>query len=143
MFMKKIFSLFLCVAVILTLGACGKKPSPITLPQADEIISVDISVGKCTVSHSDITWIDEIITDLSNSEPTTKESVQDVPQSESYIRIDFQYKTGTSTIYAYEDNGKYYVEQPYQGIYEIDNQLFEKLESVNWFRFFAESIRVI
>ena len=35
MFMKKIFSLFLCVAVILTLGACGKKPSPITLPQAD------------------------------------------------------------------------------------------------------------
>ena len=92
---------------------------------------MDISVGKCTVSHSDITWIDEIITDLSNSEPTTKESVQDVPQSESYIRIDFQYKTGTSTIYAYEDNGTYYVEQPYQGIYEIDSQLFEKLESAN------------
>ena len=129
--MKKIFSLFLCVAFVLTLGACGKKASPITLPQADEITSVDISVGKCTVSHSDITWIDEIITGLLNSELTTKESVQDVPQLESYIRIDFQYKTGTSTIFAYEDKGKYYIEQPYQGIYEIDSQLFNKLESAN------------
>ena len=84
-----------------------------------------------TVSHSDKTWISEIIADISSSEPTKKESVQDCPQVESYIKIDFQFETGTSTIFAYEDSGKYYIEQPYQGIYKIDSQLFERLQETD------------
>ena len=62
--------------------------------------------GENTVSHSDKTWISEIIADISSSEPTKKESVQDCPQVESYIKIDFQFETGTSTIFAYEDMKK-------------------------------------
>ncbi len=126
--MKKILSLFLCLAFALTLAACGKKAAPITLPQIDEIASIDITVGENTVSHSDKTWISEIIADISGSEPTKKESVQDVPKVENYIKIDFRFETGTSTIFAYEDSGKYYIEQPYQGIYKIDSQLFGKLQ---------------
>ena len=87
--------------------------------------------GENTVSHSDKTWISEIIADISSSEPTKKESVQDCPQVESYIKIDFQFETGTSTIFAYEDSGKYYIEQPYQGIYKIDSQLFERLQETD------------
>lgn len=128
MLMKKIISLFLCLTCVLTLVACGKKADPITLPQIDEITSVDITVGENTVSHSDKNWISEIITGISSSEATKKESVQDVPQAESYIKIDFRFETGTSTIFAYEDSGKYYIEQPYQGIYKIGSQLFEKLQ---------------
>lgn len=84
-----------------------------------------------TVSHSDKTWISEIIANISSSEPTKKESVQDVPQAESYIKIDFQFEAGTSTLFAYEDSGKYYVEQPYQGIYKIDSQLYSQLQETN------------
>ena len=116
---------------MLTLVACGKKADPITLPQTDEITSIDITVGGNTVSHSDKTWISEIIANISSSEPTKKESVQDVPQAESYIKIDFQFETGTSTLFAYEDSGKYYVEQPYQGIYKIDSQLYSQLQEAN------------
>ena len=126
--MKKYVSIFLCLVCVLTLVACGKKAVPITLPQTDEVISIDITVGENTVSHSDKTWISEIIADISSSEPTKKESVQDVPQAESYIKIDFQFETGTSTIFAYEDSGKYYIEQPYQGIYKINSKLFERLQ---------------
>ena len=129
--MKKFISLFLCLICVMTLVACGKKAAPIMLPQTDEITSIDITVGESTVSHSDKTWISEIIADISSSEPTKKESVQDVPQAESYIKIDFQFETGTSTIFAYEDSGKYYIEQPYQGIYRIDNQLFERLQEAD------------
>ena len=100
--MKKFLSLFLCLTCVLTLVACGKNAVPITLPQTDEI-----------------------------TEPTKKESVQDCPQVESYIKIDFQFETGTSTIFAYEDSGKYYIEQPYQGIYKIDSQLFERLQETD------------
>ena len=128
MLMKKFLSLFLCLTCVLALVACGKNAVPITLPQTDEITSIDITVGENTVSHSDKTWISEIIADISSSEPTKKESVQDVPQAESYIKIDFQFKTGTSTIFAYEDSGKYYIEQPYQGICKINSKLFERLQ---------------
>ena len=69
-----------------------------------------------------------MISNISNSKPTSKESVQDVPQVKSYIKIDIQFETGTSTLFAYEDNGKYYVEQLYQGIYEIDSKLYEQLQ---------------
>lgn len=129
--MKKLLSLFLCLTCILTLVACGKKAAPITLPQADKITSIDITIGENTVSHSDKTWISEIIADISSSEPTKKESVQDVPQAESYIKIDFRHETGTITIFAYEDRGKYYLEQPYQGIYKIERKLFERLKETD------------
>lgn len=112
-----------------------KKAAPITLPQADKITSIDITIAENTVSHSDKTWISEIIADISSSEPTKKESVQDVPQAESYIRIDFRHETGTETetitIFAYEDRGKYYLEQPYRGIYKIDRKLFERLKGTD------------
>ena len=133
--MKKILSWFLYITCILTLVACGKRAAPITLPQADEITSIDITIEENTVSHSDKTWISEVIADISSSEPTKKESVQDVPQAESYIRIDFRHETGTETetitIFAYEDRGKYYLEQPYRGIYKIDRKLFERLKGTD------------
>mgnify|MGYP000280868282 CR=1 FL=1 len=129
--MKKYVSIFLCLACVLTLVACGKKVAPITLPQTDEITSIDITIAENTVSHSDKTWISEIIADISSSEPTKKESVQDFPQVESYIKIDFRYETGTITIFAYEDRGKYYLEQPYQGIYKIERKLFERLNETD------------
>ena len=133
--MKKILSWFLYITCILTLVACGKRAAPITLPRADEITSIDITFEENTVSHSDKTWISEVIADISSSEPTKKESVQDVPQAESYIRIDFRHETGTETetitIFAYEDRGKYYLEQPYRGIYKIDRKLFERLKETD------------
>ena len=129
--MKKFLSLFLCLTCILTLVACGKKVASITLPQADKITSIDITIGENTVSHSDKTWMSEIIADISSSKPTKKESVQDVPQAENYIKIDFRHETGTITIFAYEDRGKYYLEQPYQGIYKIERKLFERLKETD------------
>lgn len=129
--MKKFLSLFLCLTCILTLAACGKKAAPITLPRADEITSIDITNAENTVSHSDKTWISEVIADISSSEPTKKASVQDFPQAKSYIKIDFQLETETITIFAYEDRGKYYLERPYQGIYKIDRKLFERLNETD------------
>lgn len=126
--MKKFFTLFLSLIFILNLVACGKKADPIKLPQTDDIISIDITVGENTLNHSDKTWINEIITDILGSEPTTKESVQEVPLTKSYIRIDIQLKNDINTIFAFEDSGKYYIEQPYQGIYKINSQLFERLQ---------------
>ena len=111
--------------------ACGKKADSITLPQTDEITSIDITVGANTINHSDKVWISEVVADISAAEPTRKESVQDAPQTENYIKIDFRLKTDVSTLFAYEENGKYYIEEPYQGVYRIGSRLFEKLQQAN------------
>lgn len=125
--MKRFVPLFLLVVCIFTLSACGNKANPITLPEVSDITSIDVTVGKDSINYTDEIWINEIISDISSSKPTNKESVQDVPLVEDYIKIDIQLETETSTLFAYKDNEKYYVEQPYQGIYEIDSQLYGQL----------------
>ena len=74
--MKKFLSLFLCLTCILTLAACGKKAAPITLPQADKITSIDITIEENTVSHSDKTWMSEIIADISILNNLIKEFIK-------------------------------------------------------------------
>lgn len=128
--MRKYISLFLFLNCILTLAACGKKADPITLPEASEITSIEVTVGENIINHEERTWISEVISNISGAKPSSKESIQDVPAVENYIKIDFRFETGTSTVFAYENQGKYYVEQPYQGIYEIDSQLYEALQQV-------------
>lgn len=129
--MKKYISLFLCLACILVSASCGRKAAPITVPQPGDITAITITIGENTISHTDKTWISGVITDISSSEPTNKESVQDAPLVENYVKIDFQSEAGTSTLFAYGDRGKYYIEQPYQGIYKIDSQLYERFQETD------------
>ena len=130
--MKKFLSLFLCLTCVLTLVACGKKVAPITLPQTDEITSIDITFGENTVSHSDKTWISEIIADISSSEPTKKAKCSRPFHKWKVIsKLTSSLRNRDKYYLSYEDSGKYYIEQPYQGIYKIDSQLFERLQETD------------
>ena len=100
--MKRIIPLFLFMAFIFTLSACGKKADPIALPEVSDITSIDVTAGKDSVNYTDGILINEIVSKIAQSEPTHKESVQDMPQVEDYIKIDIQLETETCTLYAYE-----------------------------------------
>lgn len=123
--MKKCFSVIICVACILTLFACSKKANPIILPQSSDVVSVDVINGENTVNSSDKTWIDEVISGLSDSKPTNKQSVQDFPQVDNYIKVELNSQTEKTTVFVYKDKGKFYIEQPYNGIYIIDSDLYK------------------
>ena len=123
--MKKCFSVIICVACILTLFACGKKANPIVLPQSSDVVSVDVIDGENTVNCSNKTWIDEVISGLSDSKQTNRESVQDFPQVDNYIKVELNSQTEKTTVFVYKDKGKFYVEQPYNGIYIIDSDLYK------------------
>ena len=129
--MKKYRSFFISLVFVLTLAACGKKADPIILPQANGVTSIDITNGENTVSCSDKSWISEVLAGISNSEPTGRLSVQDVPLADNYIRIDIRHAPATTSLFAYEDGGKYYIEQPYHGIYRIDGQLYGRLREAS------------
>ena len=129
--MKKCFSVIICVACILTLFACGKKANPIVLPQSSDVVSVDVTVGENTVNCSDKTWIDEVISGLSDSKPTNRESVQDSPHVKDYMRIEINSQTEKTTVFVYKDKGKFYIEQPYSGICIIDEETYNQLKEVS------------
>lgn len=129
--MKKCFSVIICVVCILTLFACSKKANPIVLPQSSDVVSVDVTVGENTVNCSDKTWIDEVISGLSDSKPTHRESVQDSPHVKDYMRIEINSQTEKTTVFVYKDKGKFYIEQPYNGICIIDEETYNQLKEVS------------
>ena len=129
--MKKYFSVIICVVCILTLFACSKKANPIVLPQSSDVVSVDVTVGENTVNCSDKTWIDEVINGMTDSKPTNRESVQDSPQVDNYIKVELNSQTEKTTVFVYKDKGKFYVEQPYSGICIIDEETYNQLKEVS------------
>lgn len=128
--MKKCFSVIICGVCILTLFACSKKANPIILPQSSDVVSVDVTVGENTVNCSDKIWIDEVISGLSDSKQTNRESVQDFPQVDNYIKVELNSQTEKTTVFVYKDKGKFYVEQPYNGIYIIDSDLYKMFQEL-------------
>lgn len=129
--MKKYFSVIICVVCILTLFACSKKANPIVLPQSSDVVSVDVTVGENTVNCSNKTWNDEVISGLSDSKPTNRESVQDSPHVKDYMRVEINSQTEKTTVFVYKDKGKFYVEQPYSGICIIDEETYNQLKEVS------------
>lgn len=111
--------------------ACSKKANPIVLPQSSDIVSVDVTVGENTVNCADKIWIDEVISGLSDSKPTNRDSVQDFPHVKDYMRIEINSQTEKTTVFVYKDKGKFYVEQPYSGICIIDEETYNQLKEVS------------
>lgn len=118
--MKKVIS-FLIVVLLLT--GCGKQES-IILPEAGDVSLVSVYAGDSVMKHEDEQWISDFLSAMKESVLTGKMSVQDVPQTEEYVKIILEMEEGENTFFLYEDGGKYYAEQPYEGIYEIDEETY-------------------
>lgn len=68
-----------------------------------------------------------------NGRTTQNESIQDAPVNvDDYIQVDFAHKGGTSTLFVYQRsdarNGEFFIEQPYNGIYEISGDEYRAIE---------------
>lgn len=94
----------------------------IVLPAAEELEAVRLTGSDLSVSVKDNTFIVDLLQCLSQAKGTGKVSVQDVPsQGGGVVRIDFTFKRGgASTVFLYQD-GDLLMEQPYQGIYRLDD----------------------
>lgn len=67
-------------------------------------MSIHVTAGDETGSYNDAQWIDTFISQISVSEPTRKQSVQDVPQVANYIKFLMQFKSGVNTLFVYEED---------------------------------------
>ncbi|EEQ56518.1 DUF5301 domain-containing protein [Enterocloster sp. OA13] len=121
-----ITSAFLCLT-----GCRRNTAEPIILPTVDDICSINIElIDGRQMSYENSESIKQIISAISIGKATNKESVQDFPSEDEYGTINIESNDGTTTVFYYVNSGKYFVEQPYQGIYEAVGNLENSLINV-------------
>lgn len=75
--------------------------------------------------------VENVLCVLTGSGRTTRtESIQDEPVNvDDWIKVDFNFQSGgASRLFAYQKADKYYLEQPYNGIYQISGDEYNSLE---------------
>lgn len=95
----------------------------INLVKLDEITSIKIdnlAQGNNLVIFTDLDLIKKIY-EIFNDKTTKIESISDNPTNvDKLFIVTFMTEKDTSVISVYEKNNKFYLEQPYNGIYEIE-----------------------
>lgn len=96
-----------------------KTADPIVLPDIETIRTVEITtMDGSTVFCGDKEWIEQLLTVFAQATVTSKQSLQDHPSAACYGRVDISNNGGITTLFYYTEDGKNFIEQPYQGIYE-------------------------
>lgn len=110
--------------LLLILAGCRTWNGAITLPEAEEISAVRVERmdGKET-RYEDGESVRRIVDALSSGTATDRRSVQDVPQAKRYGTVYLENHGGTTVAFYYEEHGSWFVEQPYQGIYKVEEDL--------------------
>ena len=119
--MKRIYVFsIISLLIVVLLSACSSKVAdPIILPMTDDVTSITVVSGDTTATSIDKEWLGEVMSILMDMTATSKVSVNDFPSVDDYITIHLNCSGDTvKTIFFYEERGKEYIEQPYQGIYE-------------------------
>ena len=133
---KMIFIIILLVCVggvlgILYFNKINKYSYTLNIPSDDSVYSINLEQNGKRIEVSEQDKIKDIIYVISQvKRTTTNESIQDSPISvENEIKIDFEYEENkNSTVFVYKKNGKYFVEQPYNGIYRISPDEYNSIE---------------
>lgn len=74
--------------------------------------------------------VEDIVKAINDAASTKEESVQDVPDAKQYGKIILVSKEDERTLYYYEREGKYYIEEPYVGIYQCEQNLDSYFKSL-------------
>lgn len=124
-------SIVVCVLIIsfIFLISCKnkeiKKPD---LPDIENVVSMSLEFdGECeTVEEKE--WIKTILSDFSTAKTTDLPTLNDVPTVENYVLIYFVTTQGKSiNMYVYENEDKYYLEQAYYGVFEIQESTYKNV----------------
>ncbi len=120
-----IVALVAIVSIAITFcGAAGK--NPIVLPDASAVTSITIeqinegeSLG--TIQTSQRADIEQVLNVLEDTDKILRQSVNDTQNRDNYFQIDIE-STDAHSFYLYNDHEKYFVEEPYAGIYRTNDK---------------------
>ena len=130
--MKKFILLLMLIILTLSVTAC-QSAKDISLPDPKNIESIELEYGeqKCQVSDKNI--IEEVISEIAKSAKYTNiQSINDQPTNvDNFITIKFNHsntdESAQSIAYIYQRKGKVYIEQPYTGIWRVDDNIYARM----------------
>ncbi len=137
---KKLFILLGVLIVILLIVAIAyqnrdRRTYELNLPQVEDLSKIELKRNEMSVGIYKTEEIKDIINVLSGVKRITKtESIQDSPVNvNDKIQVDFILSEdiihkAVSTIFLYEKNERYYIEQPYNGIYQISADEYNSIK---------------
>lgn len=117
--------IFVCTSVVLGIlyyNETKKSSYTLDLPLDDSVYSINMEQEDKIVRIDEQEKIKDIIFVISKvKRTTTSESIQDSPvNAENVIKLNFEYSEGNIlTLFIYKKKNKYFIEQPYNGIYRI------------------------
>lgn len=107
----------------------------LNIPQVENLKSISLKVNEndkqYSASYNEEEVMKKILDIIAGTKRITKEeSIQDYPiKADNVIMVKFYFKEqGSSILYLYKNNNKFYIEQPYNGIYKISE---DEYKSVN------------
>ncbi len=127
--MKK--NLFVLTVILFSglLIGCSSKTYNIDLPDKSDIESITVLNDGILKDISENEF--ETIFDILKNKETKEDSIQDGPVGVSnYITLTLHTESKKYTVYVYEKGSKYYIEQPYNGIYKISSDEYDILKQV-------------
>lgn len=123
--MKRPIWTLIMAGLLLLCSACAAKAGPLTLPAAHDVTEVRLEYEGESVVRTGPGWIEMLLEDLAAAEPTRKATVQDVPDKEDMASVHFVLEDGSEqTVFVYPEKNKWYIERPYEGVYETDQLLW-------------------
>ncbi len=95
-----------------------------------QTVVVSYSQGEPDLVINNDLMIYDIVSFIKKVNYETKiESVSDEPNVEIYYKINLKTQNTESVVYIYERDGKKYIEQPYNGIYEVSDEIYDVIYS--------------
>lgn len=126
---KIILGIILVLIIILSIifiNFTSKKTYIITLPNIDKVVSLSIEYNHHNKYISNKDNIKEIYNSFKTVTKTKIKSKENTPvDGENQIKVTFYYEDSVATIvYVYKKDKSYYLEEPYNGIYQIDKNIY-------------------
>ena len=129
-----LIAIFVCIDVVLGIlyyNEAKKSFYTLDLPLDDSVYSINMEQDDKIVMIDKQEKIKDILFVISKvKKTTTSKSVQDSPvNAENVIKINIEYNEGNIlTLFIYKKKNKYFIEQPYNGIYRISFDEYYSIE---------------
>ena len=126
--MKRTIVVTILFAIAL-LSGCGKMADPIDIPSKDAVTSIEVMTSDGAGENiTETAQIEMIMNDLDAAVPTRLQSVNDQPTNvDVYGTVSINTAGEVVVLYYYDKDGKHYIEQPYRGIYELEESIEDRL----------------
>ena len=105
---------------------------PIDCPNEEDIRSISLTQNSDPSTSVEVSDFGAVLQNICAGEPTRIWSIQDYPSVEIYYTVEIDTSARQYRYFVYAEGSQVYVEKPYQGVYEVNQQVLD---------FFADHFR--